>query len=254
MKRSLVLALVFLFLSVTLSLACPTKEALKTALKGLFANQPFEITEVKPTEVKGICEVIITSRGQKKLTYVDESGKYLIVGRLINIAQKRDLTRERIAELNRLKPEQLKELDKLVAFSLGKGPVVYLVVDPDCPHCKRAEKTILSLAKEGKLTVKVILFPLESLHPNAKAKAIALICDKKGLEDLIAGYEGTQCEEGKTKVEAAIKTLPQFGIRATPTYIFSDGRVMSGVLDAQRLLSMIQSKEQSKDQSKKQKK
>ena len=242
MKKSFLLAFVFLFLGVTASLACPTPEAIKTALKGLFGNQPFEITEVKPTEVKGICEVIITSRGQKKLTYVDESGKYLIVGRLINIAQKRDLTRERIAELNRLSPEQLKELDKLVAFTLGKGPVVYLVVDPDCPHCKHAEKIILSLAKEGKVTVKVILFPLESLHPKAKGKAISLICDKKGLEELIAGYEGNQCEEGKKKVEATIQTLPRFGIRATPTYIFNDGRVMSGVLDAQRLQSMLKTK------------
>jgi len=189
--------------------------------------------------VKGICEVIIESRGQKKLTYVDESGKYLIVGRLIDIKARKDLTQSRATELNRLSPEQMKELEKLVAFTAGnKGPVVYLVTDPDCPHCKRAEKILLPLVKEGKIQVKVILMPLEAIHPEAKAKAISVICEKKGLEALISGYKGKQCEEGKKKVEAAMKTLPKLGIRATPTYIFSDGRVVSGVLEAERLLSL----------------
>ncbi len=232
------LVLGFVFLLET-AWACPTPEELGKNLKTLFGEQPFKVVEVRATPVKGICEVIIESRGRKKLTYVDESGQFLIVGRLIDIKAKKDLTQARIAELNRLSPEQMKKLDKLVAFVAGeKGPVVYLVTDPDCPHCKRAEKILLPLVKEGKIQVKVILMPLEALHPEAKAKAISIICEKKGLEALISGYKGKQCEAGKKKVEATLQTLPQLGIRATPTYIFSDGRVMSGVLEAERLLSL----------------
>lgn len=45
---------------------------------------------------------------------------------------------------------------------------------------KKAENVLDQLVKEGKISVKVVLYPLEALHPQAKSKAIALICDKKG--------------------------------------------------------------------------
>ncbi len=240
MKRLFVLLLALTFVAQGLQAAetCPNPQKLKETLRTLF-NQDFDIASVKPAPVKGLCEVIIKAQGGKKLTYVDASGKYLVVGRIIDIKARKDLTQERVVDLNRLSPDKLKKLEELVAFSEGKGPEIFFVTDPDCPHCKRAEKILLPLARAGKLKVKVILFPLESIHPKAKEKAIAIICDGKGLEALIEGYQGKQCEEGRRKVEKAIATLPKLGIRATPTYIFPDGKVISGVLQDEQLLRMV---------------
>ncbi len=241
MKKTLLCLLAFVFWGFPgwAQKDCPDPQTLKNALRGLFTNHKFEIASVSKAPVAGLCEVIIQTGGSKKLTYVDSSGRYLVVGRIIDIKARKDLTQQRVIDLNRLNPAKLKELEKLVAFSAGKGPEVFLVTDPDCPHCKRAEKILLSLVREGKIKVKVILFPLEALHPQAKAKAIAIICDGKGLEALIEGYQGRQCARGKEKVEQALALLPKLGIRATPTYIFPDGRVISGVLDAQKLLQMV---------------
>ncbi len=219
--------------------SCPSPAKLKGILKGLFARQEFKVASVRSAPVPGICEVILETQGGKKLTYVDSSGRYLIVGRIIDIRARKDLTRERVIELNRLPAAKIKELENLVAFSVGKGPEIFLVTDPDCPHCKRAEKILLPLVKEGKIRVKVILFPLEALHPKAKEKAVAIICDGKGLEALIEGYQGKQCQKGKEKVEKTLATLPKLGIRATPTYIFPDGKVISGVLSAEQILKMV---------------
>ncbi|NPA49948.1 MAG: DsbC family protein [Thermodesulfobacteria bacterium] len=244
MKRFgiLFLFLAVLFLGAQAVLAnksCPDPAELKETLKTLFAKQDFKVASVGPAPVEGLCEVILEAQGGKKLTYVDKNGRYLVVGRIIDIKARKDLTQERVTDLNRLSPAKLKELEELVAFSVGKGPEIFFVTDPDCPHCKRAEKILLPLAKEGKIKVKVILFPLEALHPKAKEKAVAIICDGKGLEALIEGYQGKQCEAGLKKVEKTIATLPKLGIRATPTYIFPDGRVISGVLSAEQLLRMV---------------
>ncbi len=222
--------------------ACPPTQKVAKEFKNIFVGGEIKVLKVQPSPVPGVCEVIVEARGQKRLTYVDETGRYLIVGRLIDLVTRKDLTQERLAELLRLSPEQMKKLEPLVAFSMGHGPVVYLVTDPDCPHCKRAEKILLPLAEQGKLTVKVILMPLERLHPHAKKKAIGIICDKKGLKEMLAGYEGSQCEQGRQKVEKTEKTLLSLGIRATPTYIFSDGRVISGVLPAEKVLSLAGAK------------
>ena len=219
---------------------CPDPSKLKEALRGLFTNPNFEIISLKEAPVAGLCEVIIKTPGAKRLAYVDASGKYLVVGRIIDIKARKDLTQERVIELNRLKPESLRELEKVVAFSVGKGKEVYFVTDPDCPHCKQAEKILFPLVREGKIKLKVILFPLEALHPEAKKKAISIICERKfDLESLIKGYQGQECPEGRKKVEAALALLPKLGIRATPTYIFPDGRVISGVLSAPKLLEMV---------------
>ena len=243
MKKTFSLLVLVLFLWAVQALAakgCPDPSKLKEALRGLFTNPNFEIVSLKEAPVAGLCEVIIKAPGAKKLAYVDTSGKFLVVGRIIDIKARKDLTQERVIELNRLKPESLKELEKLVAFSVGKGKEVYFVTDPDCPHCKQAEKILASLIKEGKIRVKVILFPLEALHPEAKAKAVSIICERKfDLESLIEGYQGRECPEGRKKVEAALSLLPKLGIRATPTYIFPDGRVISGVLSAPKLLEMV---------------
>ncbi len=243
MKRCFLILWVLIFgVSEVLAANCPSPEKLKKNLSSLFANRNFTIVSVKESPVAGLCEVIIQGPGSKKLTYVDASGKYLVVGRIIDLKAKKDLTQERVMDLNRLKPAQLQELEKLVAFEVGKGPSFFLVTDPDCPFCKRAEKSLLPLVKEGKIRVKVILFPLEALHPKAKEKSIAIICEKKGLEALealIQGYQGKTCQAGKEKVEKALALLPKLGIRATPTYIFPDGKVISGVLNTQKLLQMV---------------
>ncbi len=223
--------------------ACPTVEKLQTIFKGLFVGGEVKVLGVNQTPIKGVCEVVIEIRGQKRLIYVDDTGRYLFIGRIIDILTREDLTQARQAELNRLSPEQLKKLDSLVAFVEGKGgPVVYLVTDPDCPHCRRAERILLPLVEEGKITVKVILMPLERLHPHAKKRAISIICDKKGLKELISGYEGSSCPEGEKKVTEARNLLLSMGIRATPTYIFSDGRFISGVLEAEKILSLARQK------------
>ncbi|WP_022853812.1 DsbC family protein [Thermodesulfatator atlanticus] len=240
MKRSIVLSCLVLLLFAGVSFAtCPSAKETEKTLSPLFGGQKINVLSVKPSPIKGLCEVVIKTAGGKRPLYIDEKGKYLVLGRIIDIAARLDLTQERITDLNRLSKEKLAELKKLVAFSEGKGPEIFFITDPDCPHCKRAEGILHEMIKKGKIRVNVIFMPLERLHPKAKEKAVAIICDKKGLKELREGYTGTQCEEGKKKVEKTLKTLPGLGIRATPTYIFPDGKVISGVLKEEQILKLV---------------
>ncbi|AEH44730.1 disulfide bond isomerase, DsbC/G [Thermodesulfatator indicus DSM 15286] len=219
--------------------ACPKRERAAQMLAPLFGGEKPKVISVKSTPIKGLCEVVVEANGRKTPVYLDESGRYLVLGRIIDILARKDLTQERLTELNRLSPEKLKELKKLVAFSVGKGPEVFFITDPDCPHCKRAEKIIFPLAEQGKIKVNVIFMPLEALHPHAKEKAVAIICDKKGPKELMKGYQGTQCKEGEEKVKEALKILPRLGIRGTPTYIFPNGKIHAGVLEEKQIIEMV---------------
>jgi len=79
------------------------------------------------------------------------------------------------------------------------------------------------------------MFPLP-MHKGAREQCVAVVCDKKGFDDLEGGYKSdNQCANGAKLVDDSIALLAGKGITGTPTYIFPDGRFQSGVLEADAL-------------------
>lgn len=218
--------------------ACPDKKTMQKAIQDTFRRPGITVKAISPSPAEGICQVMVEFNGQKKILYSDKTGIFLITGQIFNTKTKRNITQEAITELNRFSKADMKRLDELVAFSLGeKGPVVYLVTDPQCPYCKKAEEILFPMAKKGEITLKVLLFPLP-FHKGAKEESISIICDKKGAEGLKNRYRSeNQCEAGKKKIEDTIAYLRTKGITGTPTHIFSDGRFQSGVMNKDAVLS-----------------
>ncbi|AIH04253.1 DsbC family protein [Thermodesulfobacterium commune] len=220
---------------------CPTVKEFQKKLDNL---QPgIQIEKIEKSPIPGLCKVVIKiSEFNKALFYTDAKGNYIISGNIIDIAQKKDIIREEMEKLNKkvLDKNTLAEVEKLVDLTYGNSPnVVYFITDPDCPVCKRAEPVLENLAKEGKITVKTILLPLESLHPEAKNKSISLICDKKGFQDLIQGYKGANlCASGKEKIEKNIDFMfNKIGVTGTPAFIFPDGEVVIGWVGPEFILN-----------------
>lgn len=234
----------FLFLTscenkVLQSFNCPRKENFQKVLSTI--QKDLVVEKIEKSPIEGICEVIIKlSETEKALFYTDYKGQYIIAGDIIELTTKKNLTLEKLTSLNKrfLKKETLAELEKVVAFTWGEGEnTLYFITDPDCPFCKQAETILEELVKTKKLTVKVILFPLEAIHPEAKAKVISIICDQKGYEGLKTGYKSkNQCDIGKQKVTETIALMQKLKIKETPTYIFPDGEIRSGVMSAKAIL------------------
>ena len=236
----------------TASFACPTTAQLQKAFNEVF-RIPVKVEGVKDAPVKGLCEAIISAGGQKLVLYTDESGRYLLLGRgplvsIIDLQTKEDLTQKEIQELNKLSKNQVHELDKYVAFTYGnKGKVVYLFTDPECPFCQRLEPTLKKLADEGKIQVKVILYPLP-FHPHARQKSVAMVCQNIGWEGLRRGYwtsekmeklNNWQCKEGEKLVEESIEIGKKYGVRGTPTMITEEGKKVVGALPEPMLIKEL---------------
>jgi thiol:disulfide interchange protein DsbC len=141
---------------------------------------------------------------------------------------------------NRLSPEEMRQLESLSPFHLGNGKkVIYLVTDPQCPYCKQAEALLKKMAAKEDLQVRFLLFPLDS-HKGAKEQCIAVVCDNKGLEGFDSGYQsGNQCAEGQKKIDNTIAFLQKKGITSTPTFIFSNGLYISGLLSEEDLRTRL---------------
>jgi len=219
---------------------CPQKEKLQEGIHKTFPKLQFEITKISPSEVKGLCQIQVKIEAQMHLLYADSQGDFVFTGNLHELKTGRNVTQETVQLLNRLTPEELRQLEPLTAFILGQGKkVLFLVTDPQCPYCKQAESLLKKLVEKEDLQVRFLFFPLDT-HQGAREQCIAILCDNKGIEGFDSGYQsGNQCPEGIKKVDNTIAFIQKKGINSTPTFIFMDGIYLVGLPSEEVLRSKL---------------
>lgn len=222
--------------SIPVFAVCPSSSEIENKFEQL-AKRKGNVISLQPSKVPGICEVAIRHGSQVQIFYTDQEAKFFFFGRLIDANTGSNLTSLALADINRLTPEEMEELSVLTAFSIGNdaAQVLYYVTDPQCPYCKQGEEDLKRMSEAGEVHARFLLFPLPS-HKGAREQCISLICDKKGLEEFKSGYHSeNQCEEGRMLVDSTVDFLRKKGITATPTYIFRDGRIHTGLLGTPEL-------------------
>jgi len=100
-----------------------------TLLKDIIPN--LKILDVRTSPVKGMWEVDIEAGGRKGLVYVDFSKRHIISGAIIAIKEKKNLTQERLTEINRVDVSQIPLSDALVMGNKDAKHKVIVFDDPD---------------------------------------------------------------------------------------------------------------------------
>jgi len=148
-------------------------EAFVRHLLAVIPEVAVKIDDPKPSVVPNLLQMDVhftyNGRSQDETFFVTKDGKDVIRGFVYDVAQ------------NPFKPE-LEKLKTDLSPSMGAaGAPVSLVVFSDfqCPNCKQEEETLRqSLPSSFPTQVRVYFkdFPLEQIHPWAKAAAIAGRC------------------------------------------------------------------------------
>ena len=157
-------------LALTLSVAAQADEARTALAQRLQERYPATpIERVQPSEIPGLYEVMIG----RNPAYTDATGRYFVFGHLFDLQTQRDLTAERLQAEQRVAFAELPLSDAIRTIRGAGERVLAVFSDPDCPYCRRLEE---ELAKVDNLTVYTFAYPLESLHPQARDKAVAVWC------------------------------------------------------------------------------
>jgi thiol:disulfide interchange protein DsbC len=98
-------------------------------LKGIFPE--IKIVDIRISPVKAFWEVFSESGGRKGLIYIDFSKKYLILGSMMSIKEKKNLTQERFAELSKIDVSQIPLDDALVMGDQKARIRIIAFDDPD---------------------------------------------------------------------------------------------------------------------------
>lgn len=224
-----------LFMSSVFAQDVVGEAAMLSKLKQKYQNTTFK--SVAATPLPGVYEVVMG----KNVAYVEETGRYFIFGHLFDMQTQTDLTEGKLtaaASANRIEFSKLPFVDAVVTVKGDGRRKLAIFSDPDCPYCKQLENNLTAL---NNVTIYTFLFPLESLHPQAKVKAIGVWCAAnraKALSDLMLRnlVSNGNCEN---PIERNIALAQQMGINGTPTVILSDGSLLAGALTAAKLEQMM---------------
>ncbi len=89
------------------------------------------VLDVRNSPVRGVWEVDFESRGRKAIVYVDFSKKYFFSGALVSVGEKKNLTQERMIDLNRVDVSQIPLNDALVMGDEKARIRAIVFTDPD---------------------------------------------------------------------------------------------------------------------------
>ena len=98
-------------------------------LKGVIPD--IRIINMKLSPLKGLWEVYLESGGRKGLIYVDFAKKHFFMGSLISIRERKNLTQERVAELNKIDVSQIPLDNALVLGDRNARIKIISFHDPD---------------------------------------------------------------------------------------------------------------------------
>jgi thiol:disulfide interchange protein DsbC len=216
--------------SAAISLVAHANESmLKKSIEAAYPK--FTVDSISKTPYAGLYEVYIGGQ----IIYTDEKFSFLIVeGRVVDPKSKKDLTTERLTELNKIDFAGL-PLDLAIKVVKGNGSRKMAVFsDPDCPFCKRLEQN--ELVDISDATIYTFLLPLDQLHPDAANKAKLIWCapDKaKAWQDwMINGALPKKSASCEAPLEKIANVAKKYAVTSTPTLFFADGKRLTGAYPA----------------------
>ena len=202
------------------------------------------------------CEVV----SGDTLFYIDETARYLFVGRLYDMEERRDVTAARLLELNpdllaaggaRARPEQnetapvqtaaenvdLSDLpsDGAIRWGNPNGPTLVVFSDFQCGYCQRLAGE-LARAKVG-----VEERPISIFGAASRQLSETVLCSKDPAKALHAAYAGElQASANSCAKARALDANEAFaranGFAGTPVIVRAgDGAVLHGYRDAETL-------------------
>ncbi|MGQ0547645.1 MAG: DsbC family protein [Betaproteobacteria bacterium] len=214
------------------------RKALEEKLQGV------RIEGVAPAPVPGLWEVRYrTSRGMRVI-YTDPAGKFAINGNIHDLRTERDLTAERLEQLNAIKFSSL-PLEQAVKIQRGNGKrVLAMFSDPYCPACKQFEQT---LQQVDNITIYVFMYPV--IRPELAQHSEAVWCSadraKAWLDLALGGRPPAAAPDCATPVDKNVELGQGLGVNSTPTLVFRNDRRVAGGLkltDLRQLLDQTASR------------
>ena len=173
-----------------------------------------------------------------EIVYTDEKVSFLLLGTLVNAANKENVTEKRLSKLTAINFNDL-PLNNSIKLVRGDGSrKLAIFEDPNCGYCKRFERDLNSLDN-----ITAYIFPYPILSPDSMEKAKSVWCAPNRLQAWQDHMLRDKAPASNTKCDNPIDAVFAYGqkqrIMGTPVTIFENGERASGALPKEQLEARI---------------
>ena len=196
-----------------------------------------KVDSVKPAVVKGLFEVVVGAN----IYYVSEDGKYLLQGRLVDVAARKDLTEEKLNVTRKLSIEKMGQANMIVFKPKITKYTVTIFTDIDCGYCRKLHSEIDQYLAQG-ITIQYLFFPRAGKGSDSYNKAVSVWCAEDRNAALTAAKKDQKLPE-KTcdnPIDKHMQLAAEFDVKGTPMIISENGNVYPGYLPAKQLVEALE--------------
>jgi thiol:disulfide interchange protein DsbC len=183
------------------------------------------VDSIRKVPYGNLFEVVVGS----DIFYTDKDASFLLLGSLVDLKTKENMTELRMRSLNRIDFAAL-PVENAVKIVRGNGSrKVAMFADPNCGYCKRFERDLLTV---NDVTVYVFLYPILSPDSVEKSKSVWCSADrgKAWIDLMVRNTAPTADAKCDTPVDKVLAYGQSKKVNGTPTLIFEDGDRVPGVM------------------------
>jgi thiol:disulfide interchange protein DsbC len=194
------------------------------------------ITELKPSPIPGLYEMVFGNR----VAYVSADGQYMLMGELIDLESRRNLTATRRGGLVLKSIDALGETNMIVLGPAKPKRTLTVFTDVDCPYCSRLHLEVPKLTEAG-VKVRYLLYPRAGKGSETYRRSVAVWCAKDRVKAIGIAKSGGKLEMKSctNPVDEHVRLGHEVGVEGTPTIVMDDGRVLPGYAPAAELLAAL---------------
>ena len=240
MNKIIITSVFFLFFANSMYANTAPAGIVTSITQGLDKTLPaVKINQINKSVFPGVYEVI----SGRKVFYVDASGNYAMIGKMIDLTTKEDLTQQKVDNLSVVDWNKL-PLKIAIRRVMGKGERKLAVfTDPDCQFCKRFDAEVVP--KLINVTVYYFLYPLP-IHINAENNSKRILCSQNPDKTFVAWMVDDKKLPIQNKCERSkdLEQMKQVGtqivlVDSTPTLILPDGKIINGMVPADYINKLL---------------
>ncbi|MEY3288243.1 MAG: hypothetical protein RLZZ419_485 [Pseudomonadota bacterium] len=228
-------------LGLTLSTANADEAAIRESMTK--SMPAVKIDSVKPSEIKGLYEVIVGAN----IFYVSEDGKYLLQGRLVDVAARKDLTEEKLNGSRKQAIAKIGQENMIVFKPKISKYTVTIFTDIDCGYCRKLHSEMDQYLAQG-ITIQYLFFPRAGKGSESYDKAVSVWCADDRNAALTAAKKDQKipAKTCDNPVDEHMQLGADFDVKGTPMMVSENGNIYPGYLPAKQLVEALENEKNPK--------
>lgn len=196
-----------------------------------------KIHAVRPTALPGFYEV----EAENQLVYVSMDGKYLLLGDVVDLRTRTNLT-ETWREQSAVRLlDEVGEQNMIVIGPANAKRTITVFTDVDCPYCQKLHRDVPELNKAG-VKVRYLLFPRGGNQSPTYRRSVAVWCAADRVKAVGVAKSGGKLNMKTCQhpVDNHYQLGERLGISGTPTIFLDDGKKLGGYVPVKQLLGILE--------------